>query len=52
MAEAVRAALEMDPAEQKARMQSMLETLKNRNIYFWAAELITALARVRLEKTT
>ena len=51
MAEAVRAALEMDPAEQKARMQSMRETLKNRNIYFWAAELITALARVRLEKT-
>jgi trehalose 6-phosphate synthase len=51
MAEAIRAALEMDPAEQKARMQSMRETLKNRNIYFWAAELITALARVRLEKT-
>jgi len=51
MAEAIRAALEMDPAEQKARMRSMRETLKNRNIYFWAAELITALARVRLEKT-
>jgi trehalose 6-phosphate synthase len=51
MAEAIRAALEMDPAEQKARMQSMREILKNRNIYYWAAELITALARVRLEKT-
>jgi len=51
MAEAIRTALEMDPAEQKARMQGMRETLKNRNIYFWAAELITALARVRLEKT-
>ena len=50
MAEAIRTALEMDPVEQKARMQSMRETLKNRNIYFWAAELITALARVRLEK--
>jgi alpha,alpha-trehalose-phosphate synthase [UDP-forming] len=50
MAEAIRAALEMDPAEQKARMRGMREILKNRNIYFWAAELITALARVRLEK--
>jgi len=29
----------------------MREILKNRNIYYWAAELITALARVRLEKT-
>jgi trehalose 6-phosphate synthase len=51
MAEAIHAALEMDPAEQKARMRGMREILKNRNIYFWAAELITALARVRLEKT-
>jgi alpha,alpha-trehalose-phosphate synthase [UDP-forming] len=50
MAEAVRAALEMDPEEQKARMRGMREILKNRNIYYWAAELITALARVRLEK--
>ncbi len=51
MAEAIRAALEMDPAEQKARMRGMREILKNRNIYYWAADLITALARVRLEKT-
>jgi len=50
MAEAIRAALEMDPAGQKARMRSMRETLKNRNIYYWAADLITALAQVRLEK--
>jgi trehalose 6-phosphate synthase len=50
MAEAIRTALEMDLAEQKARMRGMRETLKNRNIYYWAADLITALARVRLEK--
>jgi len=52
MAEAIRTGLEMDPAGQKARMRGMRETLKNRNIYYWAADLITALARVRLEKPT
>jgi len=50
MAEAIRTALEMGLGEQKARMQGMRETLKNRNIYYWAADLITALAQVRLEK--
>ena len=50
ISEAIRTALEMDPAKQKARMRGMRETLKNRNIYYWAADLITALARVRLEK--
>jgi trehalose 6-phosphate synthase len=50
MAEVIRTALEMDPAKQKARMRGMRETLKNRNIYYWAADLITALAQVRLEK--
>ena len=51
MSEAIRTALEMDPGEQKARMRAMRETLKNRNIYYWAADLITALAQLRLEKT-
>jgi trehalose 6-phosphate synthase len=50
MAEAIRIALEMGLEEQKTRMRSMRETLKNRNIYYWATDLITALARVRLEK--
>jgi trehalose 6-phosphate synthase len=48
MAEAIRTALEMDPAEQKVRIGSMRETLRNRNIYNWAADLISALAQVRL----
>ena len=52
MAEAIRTALEMSVSEQKVRMQAMRETLKNRNIYYWAANLITALAQVRLEKTS
>ncbi|MDP2968000.1 MAG: trehalose-6-phosphate synthase [Deltaproteobacteria bacterium] len=50
MSEAIRTALEMDPAEQKVRMRGMRETLKNRNIYYWAADLITTLAQLRLEK--
>ena len=50
MAEAVRTALEMDTQEQKARMHRMRETLKDRNIYRWAADLIGALAQVRMEK--
>jgi trehalose 6-phosphate synthase len=50
MAEAIHVALEMSLSEQKARMRGMRETLKNRNIYYWAADLITALAQVRLEK--
>ncbi len=50
MAEAIRAALTMDIQEQKKRMHRMRETLKDRNIYRWAADLIGALAQVRLEK--
>jgi trehalose 6-phosphate synthase len=50
MAEAIHMALEMSPSEQKARIQNMREILKNRNIYYWAAHLITALSQVRLEK--
>jgi trehalose 6-phosphate synthase len=50
MAEAIHTALEMDSAEQKARMRGMRETLRNRNIYYWAANLIIALVQVRLEK--
>ncbi len=51
MAEAIHVALEMDPSDQKARMRRMRETLKNRNIYHWAADLIAALAQVRLKKS-
>jgi trehalose 6-phosphate synthase len=50
MAEAIHVALEMSLSEQKARMRGMRDTLKNRNIYYWAADLIAALTQVRLEK--
>jgi trehalose-6-phosphate synthase len=50
MAEAIHTALEMSLSDQKARIRNMRETLKNRNIYYWAANLITALSQVRLEK--
>jgi trehalose 6-phosphate synthase len=50
MAEVIHKALEMKPAEKKARMRGMREILRNRNIYYWAVDLITALAQVRLEK--
>ncbi len=48
MAEAIRIALEMDIEEQRIRMRNMREVLKNRNIYYWASTLITALSQVRI----
>jgi trehalose-6-phosphate synthase len=48
MAEAIRAALEMDPAEKRARMQRMREGVKERNIYRWAGDLISCLGQIRL----
>jgi trehalose 6-phosphate synthase len=50
MAEAIHQALKMTPTEQKARMLRMRETLRERNIYRWAADLISSLAQIRLEK--
>ena len=48
MAEAIRMALEMDPAEKRARMQRMREGVKERNIYRWAGDLISSLGQIRL----
>jgi trehalose 6-phosphate synthase len=49
-AEAVRAALEMPVAEQRDRMKRMRMTLNDKNIYWWASELIRELVQVRLGK--
>jgi len=49
MAEAIRVALEMDPEEKQARMQRMRRLLRERNIYRWAASLITELSELRLD---
>jgi trehalose-6-phosphate synthase/protein-tyrosine-phosphatase len=50
MAEALRYALEMNAAEQKTRMQKLRDTLKNHNIYRWAANLVIELAQIRLDR--
>jgi trehalose-6-phosphate synthase len=47
-ADAIRAALEMDPAETQMRMHRMRELIREHNIYQWAGNLITELCEVRL----
>jgi len=49
LADAIRSALEMGAEEQGVRMRRMRDTLRDRNIYRWAGDLITALAQVRIE---
>lgn len=45
-AEAIRAALEMQPAEQARRMRKLRNTVKNNNVYRWAAEIIKRIAEL------
>jgi alpha,alpha-trehalose-phosphate synthase [UDP-forming] len=48
-AEAIRAALEMEPEEKQLRMHRMRRVVKERNIYHWAGSLITELCELRLD---
>ena len=48
MAEAIAAALKMEPAERSERMKRMRATIREHNIYRWAGKLVTELARLRL----
>jgi trehalose 6-phosphate synthase len=48
-AEAIRAALEMEPNEKQMRMQQMRHTIREHNIYQWAGSLITELCELRLD---
>lgn len=48
-ADAIRAALEMEPEDQQLRMHRMRKLIKERNIYRWAGNLITELCEVRLD---
>ena len=48
-AQAVRAALEMEPEEKEVRMQRMRKVIREHNIYRWAGNLITSLCEVRLD---
>jgi trehalose-6-phosphate synthase len=47
LAEAIRAALEMPADDRRARMQHMRRTVRDRNVYRWAAELISELTEMR-----
>jgi trehalose 6-phosphate synthase len=47
-AKAIRAALEMDADEKRARMQQMRRTIREHNIYEWAGNLIAELCELRL----
>jgi trehalose-6-phosphate synthase len=48
-AEAIRAALEMEPEDKQLRMQPMRKVIKEHNIYWWAGTLITELCEIRLD---
>lgn len=50
-AEAIKTALEMTVDEQKERMKSMREDLKERNIFKWASDVVGELARVRMTRS-
>src|ERR1700730_171086 len=51
-AEAIRAALEMEPEEKQLRMQRMRKTVREHNVYYWAGSLITELCELRLDVDT
>lgn len=48
-AEAIRAALEMEPEEKQMRMHRMRRVIKEHNIYRWAGNLITELCELRMD---
>jgi trehalose 6-phosphate synthase len=48
-AEAIRAALEMQPEEKQMRMQRMRRLIREYNVYRWAGSLIGELCEVRLD---
>jgi alpha,alpha-trehalose-phosphate synthase [UDP-forming] len=48
-AEAIRAALEMEPEEKQMRIHRMRRNVKEHNIYRWAGSLITELCELRLD---
>lgn len=48
-AEAIRAALEMEPEEKQARMQRMRKVLREHNVYHWAGSLVAELCELRLD---
>lgn len=49
-AEAIHQALTMDKSERKERMQELRMVVKERNVYRWAANIITTLSHLRMPK--
>src|SRR5262249_32038613 len=49
-AEAIRAALEMEPEEKHLRMQRMRKVVREHNVYHWAGSLIANLCELRLDE--
>jgi trehalose-6-phosphate synthase len=47
---AIRLALEMDPAERRARMQRMRRIVTEHNVFRWAGNLIAELSEIRIEE--
>ena len=52
MADAIYIALNMDSSEKSERMRRMRAAVREQNIYRWAGDLITSLARLRLPDTS
>ena len=50
LAESIRYGLEMPPEDRHARMRSMRQIVREHNIYRWAADLMSELAELRLDK--
>jgi trehalose 6-phosphate synthase len=45
-AEAIRTALEMQPAEQAKRMKKLRNSVKSHNVYRWSAEILKRIAEL------
>ena len=50
LAEAIRYAVEMRPEDQVIRMAKLRRTVKEANVYRWAANLVAALSRLPAEQ--
>jgi trehalose-6-phosphate synthase len=48
-AEAIRAAIEMDPEDRQMRVNRMRRQIREHNIYRWAGNLITELCELRID---
>lgn len=51
LADTIYVALTMKPEERKERMKNLRQTVKERNVYRWAANQLTTLVRLRVPKT-